>query len=309
MDIDEARLLLIHDDDAGRALRRGVERGALVRVRRGVFVETPIWSRLSGQERLLLRVLALAITAPTRPVFSHWSAGVLQRLPVVRRATDLIDLAVGGNRNRTVAGARVHRLPLRAEEVVEVDGLLCTSLARTAIDIAADTAFEEAVVLADAAPARLGRSGKDLLREALERSGRRRGGARADRVVEFADGRSGSPGESISRVRMHRAGFIAPDLQVRIETDGHVDVGDFGWEEVAAIGEFDGELKYREERYRKGRTIAAVVIDEKNRENRMRRSRPRFARWDWTDLVQRRLEGILRQAGIPKRDDRPEGRP
>ena len=102
---------------------------------------------------------------------------------------------------------------------------------------------------------------------------------------------------------MHRLGFVAPDLQVRFETDGFLDIADFGWEEAAAAGEFDGEVKYRSERYRRGRSIEDVVIAEKNRENRIRRCRPRFARWDWSDLQQGRLDAILRRAGIPKRDD------
>ena len=307
MDPVEARALLVVDDGsalrAGRALARAVEQGAMVRIRRGVYVECAIWRRLTGEERLLLRVLALATASRSQPVFSHWAAAVLLGLPVPRRATELVDLAVDGTRNRTVAGARVHLLALGSEEVVEIHGLLCTSVTRTAVDVAADCGEEEAVVLADAALGVLGAGGEQLLRAALDLSGRRRGAVRAERVIEFANGSSGSPGESISRFRMHRLGFVAPELQVRFETDGFVDIADFGWEAVAAAGEFDGEVKYRSERYRRGRSVEDVVIAEKNRENRIRRRRPRFARWDWSDLQEGRLEAILRRAGIPKRDD------
>lgn len=304
---DAARALLIIDDGlaphSGRALARAVDQGSMVRVRRSVYVESAIWQRLTKEERLLLRVLALSTASRSQPVFSHWAAAVLLGLPVPRRATDLVDLAVDGTRNRTIAGARVHRLALRGDEVVEIHGLLCTSATRTAVDVAADCAEEEAVVLADAALATFGPEGKQLLRQALDLSERRRGAVRAERVIEFADGRSGSPGESISRFRMHRLGFVAPELQVRFETDGFLDIADFGWEAVAAAGEFDGEVKYRSERYRRGRSVEDVVIAEKNRENRIRRRRPRFARWDWSDLQEGRLDAILRRAGIPKRDD------
>lgn len=307
MDPVAARALLVVDDGsvlhAGRALARGVEQGAMVRIRRGVYVECAIWRRLTGEERLLLRVLALATTSRSQPVFSHWAAAVLLGLPVPRRASEQVDLAVDGTRNRTVAGARVHLLALRSEEVVRIHGLLCTSVSRTAVDVAADCGEEEAVVLADAALAALGADGKQLLRQALDLSERRRGAVRAERVIEFADGRSGSPGESISRFRMHRLGFVAPELQVRFETDGFLDIADFDWEEVAAAGEFDGEVKYRDRRYRHGRSVEDVVIAEKNRENRIRRCRPRFARWDWSDLQEGRLDAILRRTGIPKRKD------
>lgn len=308
MHVDAARDLLViadgRDASGSRALSRSVERGTRLRLRRGVFVESAVWRALTAEERLLLRVVALAATAVTRPVFSHWSAAVLLGLPVARRATDLVDLVVDGTRNRTVAGARVHRLHVDGSEVIEVFGLLCTSPTRTAVDIAADGAFEEAVVLADAALALLGPDGERLLTGALEGSGRRRGAERASRVLAFADGRSGSPGESISRVRMHRLGFVRPELQVAIETDGAVEFTDFGWEEVLAAGEFDGEVKYRLDRYRRGRSPEDVVVDEKNRENRIRRQRPRFARWDWAELMGGLLEAILRRAGIPKRDER-----
>lgn len=306
MSPDEARLLLLverADPSAGRALSRGVARGTHLRLRRGVHVEAAVWRRLTKEERLLLRIVAIAATAPTRPVLSHWSAALLHGLPIARRAAELVDLAVEGNRNRTVAGARVHRLALDGDEVVEIDGVLCTSLIRTVVDLARDTGFEEAVVVADVALRVLGPDGRTRIGDAADRSDRRRGAVRLQRVLAFADPRSGSPGESISRVRMDRLGFIRPDLQVPIETDGVVEYADFGWDEVDGAGEFDGEVKYRDERYRGGRDVVEVVIAEKDRENRVRRRRPRFARWVWADLMAGRLERILRETGIPKRRD------
>jgi hypothetical protein len=290
-----------------RALSRMCEAGSVLRLRRGVYVDAAVWRRLTKEERLQLRMLALVETAPSRPVFSHWSAALLHGLPISRRATDRVDLAMDSTRNRAVAGARAHLLPLDGSEVVEVDGMLCTSLLRTTVDVAADSSFEEAVVLADVSLQLLPGDGRSALTEAADLSGRRRGIERARQVIAFADPLSGSPGESISRVRMHRLGFVRPELQVPVVTDGITDYGDFGWEEVLGLGEFDGEVKYRDDRYRLGGEVEDVVIREKNRENRMRRQRPRFARWDWADLQEGRLERILRETGIPKRrkdDDR-----
>ena len=304
--LDEARRLLVTGGAAtersSRALSRMVAAGALVRLRPGVHVEAAVWARLRHEERLQLRVLALAATARHRPVMSHWSAAVLHGLPVPRRAADAVDVALDAARNRVLVGVRAHVVPLAGDEIVEVDGLLCTSLLRTVVDVAADSGFEEAVVLADAAYRRLGVGARERAGAALDASGRRRGLGKAASVLEFADARSGSPGESVSRVRIHRLGFIRPELQVVIAVDGHEYEDDFDWEEVLGAGEFDGEVKYREDRLRGGGSVEDVVIREKNRENRMRRIRPRFARWDWTDLVAGRLERILRDAGIPKRD-------
>jgi hypothetical protein len=308
MSPDDARILLIVGDgtrpDESRGMSRAVARGTHLRLRRGVHVEAELWRRLTKEERLLVRIVALATTARGRPVFSHWSAAVLHGLPIARRWADLVDVVVDGSRNRTVVGARVHRFDLDSREVVEVGGILCTSALRTTIDLAADHGFEEAVVVADATMALLGADARNLLADAVDLSDRRRGTVRLQAVIAFADPRSGSAGESISRVRMHRSGFIRPELQVAIDTDGLVEFADFGWEEVLGAGEFDGEVKYRDERFRRGRSVVDVVIDEKDRENRIRRQRPRFARWVWIDLMRGRLESILRGAGIPKRRDR-----
>jgi len=300
---DEARGLLLIEAGGGpaaRALSRMVASGTHLRLRPGVYAERAIWSRLTSDERLQLRMVALVATSRTRPVFSHWAAGLLLGLPVARRATDAVDVIVDATRFRGVVGVRAHLLLLDASEVVEIEGMLCTSLLRTAVDVAADGGFEEAVVLADVVLRRAGTAARALAHEALEACGRRRGLAKVAKVLAFADGRSGSPGESISRVRIDRAGFVRPELQVEIVVDGVSYWDDFDWEEVLGAGEFDGELKYREDRYRQGGSAADVVIREKNRENRMRTKRPRFARWDWADLMDGRLESILRAVGIPK---------
>ena len=194
-----------------------------------------------------------------------------------------------------------HCVGLEAVDPVLVDGLLGTSPARTAFDLAVLRSFSAAVVTADAAlrqdPAvRIG------IERLLEQHRGGRGSRRAERVLRFADPAAESVGESLSRVMIHEAGFVPPVLQYRVETDGRVEFTDFGWPEVGGAGEFDGEVKYREDRYRRGGSVEDVVVREKNRENRIRRKAPRFARWDWRDLrVLGRLERILDEARIPRR--------
>jgi hypothetical protein len=128
-------------------------------------------------------------------------------------------------------------------------------------------------------------------------------------VLLFADERSGSVGESWSRTEMQRLGFARPELQFVVTTDGLDEYADFAWPEVRALGEFDGEVKYRDERYRRGGDAVDVVIREKNRENRFRRQYPALARWDWSDLREQRLERILLQAGVPRHSPGPIRRP
>jgi hypothetical protein len=245
-------------------------------------------------------VHAAALTLTGTTVFSLESAAVLLGLPIMGPwppQIQLIDERRSGGRSQRDVVRRC--LGLDDVPTVVVDGLAATGPARTAFDFALSRTFLQAVVVTDAV-LRLYPDAADELADLVERYGTRRGHQRLRRVVAFADGRSGSVGESWSRVEMDRLGFEPPELQVPVTTDGRTEWGDFGWRKRRALGEFDGEVKYRTDRYRLGGTVEDVVIREKNRENRMRTEYPSIARWDWDDLGERRLERILLRAGIPK---------
>ncbi|RIX30328.1 hypothetical protein [Amnibacterium setariae] len=272
------------------------------RARRNVYLpadSVPV----DAVDRYLLRVRAAHRTLTGEHVFSHESALALLGLPSLHRWPEVVHLVCerrsGGRSQLDVVR---HCIGLEHVTPVTVEGMLVTSPGRTAFDIALSRSFAEAVVVADAA-FRLYPESRAEFGTLVDAYGRRRGFQRAQAVLRFADPRSGSAGESLSRVEMDRLGFVAPDLQVRVVTGDVEDFADFGWRAVRALGEFDGEVKYREDRYRRGGSVEDVVIREKTRENRMRRQYASFARWDWWDLRGRRLEGILVRAGVPKRRD------
>ncbi|MGY1779002.1 hypothetical protein [Geodermatophilus sp. SYSU D01036] len=191
---------------------------------------------------------------------------------------------------------------LADDELTLVDGVLLTGLARTVVDLARSVPFESAVVTADAALAAGGVTRADLA-ACLQRMGPVPGSRRAARVVAFADGRSESVGESRSRVLLHRLGFPAPDLQVRLLRSDRSVVGrcDFGWRARRTVGEFDGRVKYRAD---EGRDPGDVVFREKLREDEIRDSGWEVARWTWADLdapsvVDRRVRRAFSRAGRP----------
>ena len=185
-----------------------------------------------------------------------------------------------------------------------IDGIPVTSLARTVVDLARLESWENAVVAADAAQA-LRRFGgnptsltsTDLLRELARVP--RRGVATARRVIEFSDPRSGSPGESLSRISIARARLSSPVLQQRFDDELGAMYTDFFWPDHGVIGEFDGVGKYLRQEWAGGRTPAQVVIDEKWREDRLRRLGPRVVRWGW-DVARNpgALGRLLRSAGV-----------
>lgn len=199
---------------------------------------------------------------------------------------------------RGVSGAKVLRPFLGSEaEPAEVDGLVVTSVARTIVDLARTGTLHDAVTAADHALRHGFCTEADLLGEVASVPARGHGRGAAALVAELADGRSMSPGESLSRVQMFVLRLPRPELQVAYHDDqGHVGDADFGWKGV--VGEFDGRLKYRVPPGGSPRDVERVVWAEKRREDRLRRQ-ARVARWVWAEAVQKhRLAAILAQVGI-----------
>jgi hypothetical protein len=291
-----ARLL---ESGLGRPDRE--EADELARIRRGVYAPRRAWVAATSDERYRHRVLAAAQTLAPATVFSHESAAVLLGLPVVKIPDRVHVIAERTSGGRSQLDVVRHCLGLERVEPWAVDGVLVTSPARTVLDLAVLRSFEAAVVVGDAL-LRLYPGQRSELDELVDWFGSHRGATKLRRAHRFFDGAAASPGESVSRVRMHVSGFVAPVLQFEVRTGSQQDFTDFAWPDEGAVGEFDGEVKYREDRYRSGGTAEDVVIREKNRENRIRRSYPRFARWDARDLRRTGgLEQILTVAGVPRR--------
>jgi len=269
--------------------------GELVVVRHGAYADAPAASALDRHRRLIDGTVPLLGDAT---VLSHVSAGVLHGLPswesmlgqvtVVRRSHG------HGSRRRYL---HVRTAPLVDAEVVEVDGFMATSIERTAVDLACTLDFERAVAVLDAA---LHLGGQPLaMADVLAEAARRHGVATARAALEFADGRSESVGESVSRVRMADAGLPVPQLQLNVfdGRGGWLARSDFCWEEFGVLGEFDCQIKYRGTRDE----VARAVMQEKRREARLREVGWGVVRWDWGDLgdppaLRRRLEAAFDQA-------------
>lgn len=258
---------------------RGLRRcGALTTLRPGVHLRGSPPDDAAARHLLAIRAALPRLAADT--VVSHASAAVLHGLPLWAVRLDRVhatrDRPSGARRSGVL---HLHAAALEPDEVVLVDGLLVTSVARTLADLGREFAFEVALVPTDAALHR-GLVTKDLLVTALDRGAHRRNNAAARRVVAFADGRAESPGETRSRVAIRRAGLPAPTLQYRV-------IGtrtDFAWEEFGTVGEFDGEVKYGRRYLRPGQDPGDVVFVEKRREDALRDHGLQVARWVWVEL-------------------------
>lgn len=287
----------IADETLQRALARDVAKGLRVRLRRGVYVDKPLWELLDPLEQHLVAMRALDAVSARRPVFSVWSAAALLGLPTMaRREVSRPHVTVVSAGSRGATGVRAHVLPLEPSEVIEHRGLLTTTAVRTVLDIAALAAFEHGVAVADAA-LHDGLTEVTALSAAASAAPDRRGAARIAKVIDFADGATESPGESISRVTMARIGVPKPVLQqVFRDRSGFAGRVDFWFPKQRAAGEMDGKSKYVDPEMNGG-DPAEAVYKEKVREDRVRALDVRFARWGWTEarsplLLGRRLAAV-----------------
>jgi hypothetical protein len=254
--------------------------------------------------RHLVAVLAAVAASSSEAVVSHVSAAVVHGLPVWGIPLGMVHLTRdrrGGGRSR--AGRVLHAGSIEPDEVIAVDGVPVTTVARTVVDLARTLDFEKAVAVGDTA-LHLRKTTEAELAEQLARAAGRPGCPAARHIIAFLDGRSESVGESRSRVHLRASGLPMPQVQAKIRTASGSPLGrvDFLWPDVGLVGEFDGMAKYREKELRGDRTIDEVVMAEKSREDALRAQGLLVVRWTWPDLDQpeRWLPALRRAATVPR---------
>ena len=157
--------------------------------------------------------------------------------------------------------------PMASVDVVEVDGLLVTSFARTIVDLATVSSAMSGVAGADYAlhRKRSGHLSKDQLLAEWEAAKPLKAHARSLRILEFATHLADSPAESAGRVNMYLAGFPEPRLQTPFfDIDGFIGEPDYDFEGYDHLGEVDGKFKYFKPEYLRGHEPGEVIYEEKS---------------------------------------------
>ncbi|MFI9238891.1 hypothetical protein [Streptomyces sp. NPDC053079] len=199
-------------------LSRFLTAGGWTRVRPGAWLvpgREAGWAELLWTHQLLRPEL----------VVSHWSAAMLHGVetgPPGERP----DFICPGP--AALKGAALHRLPLAPGDVTVVAGLRATTVARTMADLLRTGPRDEALVAVDSAlswrhgrgagpPGSRGRplTTLDDIGRALSRAPALRGAATAAWWLAMADPRSGSPAETLARLRIHDAG-LHPETQAML---------------------------------------------------------------------------------------------
>ena len=300
-----SRRMLLIDGWTERGLRRAVAEDRMRLVRRGWYMAADEWRELWPEEQHRAHVIAVVRDARTEATVCRISAAVLWGLPLYRVIPRWVHTVCGPEtRNSSGGDVKRHPEPLGPFDVEVIDGIRCTSLVRTVYDLVRTLPLEAAVAVADAAERMVAQRGRvwdrdareswrmDLAQRISDNPGAR-GIAQARWVAEFSDGRAQLPGESVSRLQLHRLGFAAPQLQVEIPgPHGKRYFVDFGLADVRTFGEFDGETKYRDEAMRRGLSLDDVLLEEKQREDWIRgRTQWGMARWGSRHILTARALG------------------
>ena len=294
-----------------RRLARMVDRGEVVRFAPGSYASAGAWSNLKPIDRHAQRVWEAASRTERGTVFSHFGVAALCGIDIMGVWPEDVDISV----ERTSGGRSTGRLRRHTRRLDDLDLVpwgqhFITSPVQTAIDLAAILTFTQGVAVADRTLWVRRESGplatkEELMAAAAAYAGR--GAVRALRVAEFASGEADSVGESRSRVGIHRLGFPAPVLQQEfvLPSGRHVR-SDTYWPEWDHVGEFDGIGKYLDPTILQGRTPHQALIEEKDREDELRRVVRGLSRWRTPQLDRLALlYDILTRAGLPSSRPRP----
>ncbi len=266
------------------ALGRAVRTRRIVRLRRGAYALVEPGEQAPSAEDAHRRLARACLLTLRPPVWvSHQSAALLHGLTLYR--TDLSTVHVtrpGRVSSRVEAGIDHHCGELPETQRVSVDGIPVVSVARAVVDVARTHAFDQGVVVADSAlraglaPARLW----DVL--ALCRDWP--GAGLASRVVAFADGRAESPGESLARCLLSRAGLAPDTLQLHLPVGPYGVRADLAWRRHRVVLEFDGKVKYGRA-MAPGADPAEAAWRERQRELAIERLGWVVARVTWAEVV------------------------
>ncbi len=207
------------------------------------------------------RLAAVLMTAPPGAVASHLTAAELWGLqvPLPDRDDRRVDITVAGaTRAESRRDRRVHRLPLRDDDVTHRSAQPVTSPARTWRDLAG--VLRPAALLAVTDQLLATHCSLPELGQQVTRRPTGRGSARARAVLPLADPRAESPMESVLRWLLHAARLPRPELQLDIRDDsGFVGRADMAWPDRRVVVEFDGDA------HREG----SVFVSDLRRQNRL----------------------------------------
>jgi hypothetical protein len=281
--------------ETDRTIAVAVRDGALVHLRRGFYAPADIYATADPSAKHVLHARAALAGQRGRVALTGVSAAALHGFAIHDTSLEVIHLVrLDNGATRTEAGI-VHHGTRRdiEEEIGSYQGILASIPARAIWEVACRSSLEGGVVTADSA---LHQSPelKESLRGLHDHFALFPGSTKARTVMRLADGRSESPGESITRVQFHRYGIPMPEPQFHVigPRSELIGIADFYWEDFRHLGEFDGKIKYQK-LLRAFESPSDCVIREKRREDEMRAGSRGMTRFVWSDVMPRRARRTM----------------
>ncbi len=198
-----------------RLVHELIERGVLRRVTRGVYAASQL------EDSIETRAQALSLVVPASAVVVDRTAAWFHGVPILPRRThpEIPPISVfqrEGTRVRR-AGVTGGKRALLDRDVQVVCGVRVTSPARTALDLGRMLWRFDALAALDGF-LRMGVDQGALLADS-DRFRGFRGVCQLRDLLQIADGRAESPGESALRLHWYDAGLPRPELQWWVEDD------------------------------------------------------------------------------------------
>ncbi|WP_120519543.1 type IV toxin-antitoxin system AbiEi family antitoxin domain-containing protein [Arthrobacter celericrescens] len=265
-----------------RAIAVLVRHRELIRLRYGCYIRAALWNGqkpwIRSEQLILAHAHGTRTTSNGSFAYCHTSAARVHRL-FVWNADDLVHVLLQTRPSGCRLGkdVRGHTRPFSEADVVTVRRLRVTSLERTAVDCALMLGYRQSLIIMDNAL----RQGADPLRmkEMAEAVPGRRGVKNLRRVLENADSRSESAGETLTRELLQRLRIPMPEIQLEVMSRAGRHRMDFGWRERRIALEFDGKTKYFDYA-----PAEEVLYRERQRENALTEDGWMFVRLKWQDL-------------------------
>lgn len=253
---------------------KALRRKKIIRVQRSIYKEgePPDFSERAWA--------ACATVGGCDAVASHRTAARVHGIEVPAGGVDEVTIPRSERRPHR-ADLRYHTTTLAPEDVVQLDDLTVTTVARTLVDLCRAEEQFRAVWAVERALA-LELVTTDELGAAVGRSRGIPGITEARRRVAAARPRSGSPLETAGRLALVDDGLDEPEVQLPILRADHKEAFiDLAYREHRVGLEFDGRSEHGMER---------AVFEDRNRENQIVLRDLTILRFSWFDVFHRRRE-------------------
>ncbi|NMM22619.1 MAG: hypothetical protein HHJ11_03820 [Phycicoccus sp.] len=260
------------------SLSQLVRSGRALRVGPSAYVDRNRYAAASPERQHEMTTRAVVRTFDGRVYASHYSALTLMSLPIFGAPLDHIHVTrTADSLSRRRPGLSIHTAYGPGAGLL-IGRTPSVTAALAILGAAMTCGIETGVVAADAALAN-GKAKMDDLQTWLGRLSRHPKVTHARQVVQLADARSESVGESRTRLLLNAIGFRpTPQVEIRHPQGRLVGRVDFLLERERIIVEFDGLLKYA------GADGREALAAEKSREDRLRALGYEFVRLTWADL-------------------------